>query len=208
VQFFDYPADELVWSQQWLISDYITLASCLTYLASSLRSRTWLAARGDGPGDDRGGVHGRRLRLLQRRRNRRRCRCDRCRTRRPLRPRRLTGDGPWPCCTTGRPWTQWDRTGTRRASFGHTRSGHRIPWPRGPCWTRPWWCRSDHRSWLGSGTSSPWRCGALSRTVISSGGAHVRTDDDTTTYYILLSTIPWTMQLLHSRGNCNLAMCA
>jgi len=29
----------------------------------------------------------------------------------------------------------------------------------------------------------------LSRTVISSGGAHVRTDDDTTTYYIILSTI-------------------
>lgn len=44
---------------------------------------------------------------------------------------------------------------------------------------------------------------ALSRTVISSGGAHVRIDDDTTTYYIIiLSTIPWTMQLLHSRDNC------
>lgn len=41
---------------------------------------------------------------------------------------------------------------------------------------------------------------ALSRTVISSGGAHVRIDDDTTTYYIILSTITWTMQLLHSRN--------
>lgn len=122
------------------------------YLASSSRSRTWSAAPDDGPGDGRDGVHG----LRRPRRPRWCCRCGRCRTtRRPRLRQLLTGGVPWPCCKTGpRPWTQWARTGTRRASFDRTRSGRRIPWPRDPCWTWPR-CRSDRRNWLGSGTSSP-----------------------------------------------------
>lgn len=146
------------------------LAISFTYPASSSLSRTSKAVPDDGPGDGRGGVRGR-----PRPRTWRWIRRGRYRTRRPRRPRPRTSGGPWPCYTTGRPLTRWDRTGTRRASSDRTRPGRRSPWPRGPCSMRPR-CRSDRQSWLGSGTNSPWRSGAtsLSRTVISSDGARVR----------------------------------